>query len=162
MWQCIFVYSLSNSAWTAFRWLCTMAEIFHNTLQIMVKVKGFADSVIYCLYIIAHYVHNVSDVGSASLVHWSHGSTASFCNQWARNSSRACHFFIHSTYNHATSRTDMMSSYATINLKRSSLTLLLPWELLLLFLSHVICNCLHSWCNLCWRLSYKITETLLK
>ena len=117
MWQCTFVYSPYNSAWIAFRWLCIVAETCHNTVQITVKVKGYADCVIYCLYIIAHHVHNVSDVGSASLVQWYHGSTASFCNQWAGNARRASHFAIHSTYNHVSSRPDIRSSYTSINLK---------------------------------------------
>jgi len=117
IWQCTFVYSLYNSAWIAFRWLCTVAETRHNSVQITVKVKGCADCVIYCLYIIANYVHNISDVGSASLVQWYHGSTASFCNQWAGNAGRASHFVIHSTYNHVSIRTDIRSSYTPINLK---------------------------------------------
>jgi len=45
-----------------------VAETCHNTVKITVKVEGCADCVMYCLYIIAHYVHNVSDVGSTTLV----------------------------------------------------------------------------------------------
>lgn len=158
------MYSLYNCAWIAFRWLCIVAETCHNTMQITVKVKvkGCADCIIYCLYIIAHYMHNVSDVGSATLVQLYHGSTASFCNQWTGNVSTVSHFVIHSTHNHVSSRTDIRSLHYHKSEQLSLLTLLLPWEPLLVILSHVICNCLHSWCNLCWRLPYKITGTLLK
>jgi len=43
-----------------------------------------------------------------------------------------------------------------------SLAIFLQWELLLFIVSHVICTCLRSWWDLCWRSLCKAARNLWK